>query len=96
MAVVGIPTQSVQRNYTGAVTTKSKDVLPQASVLLFDPKKRFKVQPAKYIRVGCNQGGHDALDFDSDKVKVIFVQVTRSDKHDLKILYASFTKCYSN
>lgn len=34
-----------------------------------------------------NQGGYDAMHFDKDKGEVIFVQVTRSDKHDFKMRF---------
>ncbi|KAE8952982.1 hypothetical protein PR001_g33069, partial [Phytophthora rubi] len=62
-----------------------------------DPKKRFRVlrdgtiggdrswlQPTAW-----NQGGYDAVYFDKDEGKVIFVQLTRSDKHDFKMRFFS-------
>ncbi|KAG6574335.1 putative crinkler (CRN) family protein [Phytophthora cinnamomi] len=72
-----------------------EDVLPQANVLRFDPKKRFRVLPDGKIKgdrswlqpIAWNQGGYDAVYFDKDKGKVIFVQVTRSDKHDFKMRF---------
>ncbi|EEY58000.1 crinkler (CRN) family protein, putative [Phytophthora infestans T30-4] len=71
------------------------DVLPQANVLRFDPKKRFKVLSDRQIKgdrswlqpTAWNQGGYDAVHFDKDKGKVIFIQVTRSDKHDFKMRF---------
>ncbi|KAE9269804.1 hypothetical protein PR003_g31035, partial [Phytophthora rubi] len=75
----------------------TEDVLPQANVLRFDPKKQFRVlrdgkiggdrswlQPTAW-----NQGGYDAVYFDKDEGKVIFVQLTRSDKHDFKMRFFS-------
>ncbi|KAG2762200.1 hypothetical protein PC129_g18026 [Phytophthora cactorum] len=72
-----------------------EDVLPQANVLRFDPNKRFIVLPDGKIKgdrswlqpIAWNQGGYDAVHFDKDKGKVIFVQVTRSDKHDFKMRF---------
>ncbi|KAF4127097.1 hypothetical protein GN958_ATG23744 [Phytophthora infestans] len=71
------------------------DVLPQANVLRFDPKKRFKVLSDGKIKgdgswlqpMAWNQGGYDAVHFDKDKGKVIFIQVTRSEKHDFKMRF---------
>ncbi|GLE03037.1 hypothetical protein PINS_up011916 [Pythium insidiosum] len=72
-----------------------EEILPQANVLRFDPKKRFKVLRDGQIKgdqswlqpTAWNQGGYDAVYFDKDEGKVIFVQVTRSDKHDFKIRF---------
>ncbi|POM71015.1 Crinkler (CRN) family protein, partial [Phytophthora palmivora] len=96
------------------------DVLPQANVLQFNPRKRFKiltnkgklyrglissskfekddkvvVQPKPRIAgnqcwlqpIPRNQGGFDAVYFDTDASKVIFVIWPRSDQHDFKIRY---------
>ncbi|KAE8963065.1 hypothetical protein PF005_g29295, partial [Phytophthora fragariae] len=75
----------------------TEDVLPQANVLRFDPKKQFRelrdgkiggdrswLQPTAW-----NQGGYDAVYFDKDEGKIIFVQLTRSDKHDFKMRFFS-------
>ncbi|KAL3672631.1 hypothetical protein V7S43_001926 [Phytophthora oleae] len=69
-----------------------EEILPQSSVYHFDPKKRFQKFSDGDIKadqhwlqpVAWNQGGYDAVYFDTKAGEVTFVQVTRSDKHDFK------------
>ncbi|OQS02235.1 crinkler (CRN) family protein [Thraustotheca clavata] len=85
-----VPKRAV--NLSGGQTIET---LPKASVLTFDPKKRFKVLHDGKIKGDCywlqpnawNQGGYDALYFNTEDGKVIFVQVTRSNRHDFKLRF---------
>ncbi|CAK4107821.1 unnamed protein product [Aphanomyces euteiches] len=72
--------------------------LPQANVLSFDPKKKIRKTGQGVQRQICgnkmwlkpilwNQGGYDAVYFDVAAGEVIFIQVTRSDKHDFKLRF---------
>ncbi|KAJ8578553.1 hypothetical protein ON010_g654 [Phytophthora cinnamomi] len=93
MFLASVPRYAVQL----AGNQGEKDVLPQANVLSFDPKKRFKRLPDGSIKgdgcwlqpVAWNQGGYDAVYFVKAEGKVTFTQVTRSNKHDFKMRYFS-------
>ncbi|KAH9140830.1 hypothetical protein AeRB84_014959 [Aphanomyces euteiches] len=78
--------------------SSSNVVLPQATVIPFDPKKKFRTfnDGEQKLVFGVktwlkpilwNQGGYDAVYFDMEKQDVIFIQLTISPKHDLKLEY---------
>jgi hypothetical protein len=74
--------------------------LPMSEVIKFDPTRKFKIsrnrdgEAYKIAKdnfwlqpVNWNQGGYDAIYIDSNNRSVIFVQLTRSHKHDFKIRF---------
>jgi len=73
--------------------------LPQAEVMKYNPKRKFTeqidpvlntwfiVESNFWLQPVWNQGGYDAVYIDFDKNTVIFIQLTTSHQHDLKVQF---------
>jgi len=76
----------------------TKVTLPRAEVIMFDPKRKFKILQEQdtftvaksdfWLQpVDWNQGGYDAVYIDSKENVVIFAQLTISHQHSLKLRF---------